>query len=770
MIFKIKLLLAAFLVVSSGLVLPQRNALLSPGGKTHYTLSNQNPREAFKSNLGKSASKSTQNVFSNLTTADTLSFTKQVRNFNTSFAVEGEDILAAWFVCPQDLKIKACGLDAGDNPMGSRAELKIVKIKKEWTEEKLKNAGAENLGYWISGSNMNKIYPYSNDIAVDKKWIAGSPGGANPIGDDLWSDNGKGAPIVPEADGNPGTYQWIEMNLLNNEPILKKGEIFAVCLKNIELKETSNTFGVLATNETGYGVFKFYAKGRTSGDISTAGWWKREFLLNIAVAIEITGDEAPVISDVDELPTTLSTKPFTVTAKITDQNPSGGLSGVGSAALQYFLNKDTTWKEVVMTKTTGDTYQGTLPGQQPNTRVTYRVKAVDVNSNQAISDKNYSYLIFGPTPGVNSLLVFNGMDYKKLNQNPLNQYFLINDSQTSYQWPHDVWAYGQLTDEVVNSYKNIFEISNSDNSGSDIIYNDEVIKKWLNGNGTRNYALAGQEWLGTRYGFIDKDFVTGSFEYDVLGITHSYNDVIDTVNHYKPSRLFAVKGSVLADNLFSKFSAWGTDSLQYDPYYELGKVENWIDGFDVVAGQQTDMQVETKMIAGKKTVKNISCLTHRVLSGGNKIAFFSYDPLAVNTKSPSSNPKYFRFGTSISAPQIRVLQWFSVLVSVKETEELALNYSLSQNYPNPFNPSTTIKYTIPVVETKHASSLHVSLKIYDLLGREVVTLVNEEKQPGNYEVKFNSDSIRATSLSSGVYFYTLQTNNFVQTKKMVLMK
>jgi hypothetical protein len=85
-------------------------------------------------------------------------------------------------------------------------------------------------------------------------------------------------------------------------------------------------------------------------------------------------------------------------------------------------------------------------------------------------------------------------------------------------------------------------------------------------------------------------------------------------------------------------------------------------------------------------------------------------------------------------------------------------YNLKQNYPNPFNPSTTIKYQIPELS-------FVTLIVYDVLGNEVATLVNEEKPLGNYEVEFN-----AINLPSGIYFYRLQAGNFVETKKMILMK
>ena len=79
--------------------------------------------------------------------------------------------------------------------------------------------------------------------------------------------------------------------------------------------------------------------------------------------------------------------------------------------------------------------------------------------------------------------------------------------------------------------------------------------------------------------------------------------------------------------------------------------------------------------------------------------------------------------------------------------------------------TTTIKHSIPV-ETRHASSLqHVTLKIYDILGREIITLVNEEKPPGNYEVKFDG-----SNLSSGAYFYRLRNSAFNETRKFALIK
>jgi len=106
---------------------------------------------------------------------------------------------------------------------------------------------------------------------------------------------------------------------------------------------------------------------------------------------------------------------------------------------------------------------------------------------------------------------------------------------------------------------------------------------------------------------------------------------------------------------------------------------------------------------------------------------------------------------------------WDTISSVKTLSSLVNSFSLSQNYPNPFNPSTKIKFSIPYVETGHAPS--VLLKVYDVLGNEVATLINEEKPGGSYEVEFNGES-----LPSGIYFYRFQAGNFVETKKLVLMK
>ncbi|MCH7963038.1 MAG: T9SS type A sorting domain-containing protein [Bacteroidetes bacterium] len=100
-----------------------------------------------------------------------------------------------------------------------------------------------------------------------------------------------------------------------------------------------------------------------------------------------------------------------------------------------------------------------------------------------------------------------------------------------------------------------------------------------------------------------------------------------------------------------------------------------------------------------------------------------------------------------------------LVVDVEEIEnDFITDFELNQNYPNPFNPTTTIKFQIP-------ESSFITIKIYDVLGNEITTLINEEKPAGVYEVEFD-----ASVYSSGVYFYNLQAGNFIDVKKMILLK
>jgi hypothetical protein len=118
-----------------------------------------------------------------------------------------------------------------------------------------------------------------------------------------------------------------------------------------------------------------------------------------------------------------------------------------------------------------------------------------------------------------------------------------------------------------------------------------------------------------------------------------------------------------------------------------------------------------------------------------------------------------------------IYYWKDTLVVAIPTDieinsDLPTKFALQQNYPNPFNPTTSIKYSLPAVGTGHAPSVQtVKLVVYDVLGKEVATLVNKHQRPGSYTVNFD-----ASGLSSGIYFYKLSAGKFIKTRKMVLLR
>ncbi len=149
-------------------------------------------------------------------------------------------------------------------------------------------------------------------------------------------------------------------------------------------------------------------------------------------------------------------------------------------------------------------------------------------------------------------------------------------------------------------------------------------------------------------------------------------------------------------------------------------------------------------------VHNDTTTGHYTLRVSSKIAAYTlfainlppgYDPITLNNIPPGATNVDFVF-TNVK----------------KRTSNIPKSFSLSQNFPNPFNPTTNINYDIP-------NSTFVNITVYNELGQKVITLVNKEQKAGKYVVSFN-----ASNLSSGVYFYRLKTNNFVQIKKMILLK
>jgi len=205
-------------------------------------------------------------------------------------------------------------------------------------------------------------------------------------------------------------------------------------------------------------------------------------------------------------------------------------------------------------------------------------------------------------------------------------------------------------------------------------------------------------------------------------------------------------------------------------FFMSGKGDHDNDGLveglnDEVYGMVNKVMTELGKIAGStfspeygqydKAGKFIAFPVPKTTWTKNQLSAYWNAITAHNDKSGGiHNPKY------IITAMKGAMSVLGIPVGIYEeaTESMPTTYTLQQNYPNPFNPSTTIKFSIP-------KAGNVKLVVYDVLGKEVATLVNNFLNAGQYNFQFN-----ASNLASGIYLYRLETNNFVQTNKMLLMK
>ena len=740
-IFVSVLLLSAFLYA-------QDHSILRPNGKIiKYKGNLRNleirPNKLYKNSVHNSV---TKNVHSNpgniLDKVDTLGFSGPWAS--NQFVFYSQDVMLQWFVCPADLTLLQVGFSCYGNDPGGQVEVKVVKVN--WSGSDLLDAPVELHGFYeASGNGWNDASAFADNPDVTGGWVSLDGGEPEPFGEDLWSDGGVGLPVTPTTDTDPTTYNWVDLSLIGTVD-LKSGDVFGVVLKNTNVNHGDADGPTFEYQDFNVGGWKFYAEGRNS--TTDFGWWSREYSWNFVAEVNLTGDRPPVINSYDQLPSGLDQGPFTVNANITDDNPGDEANaGVASAVLHWSTNGGSSWNDINMSGTEPD-FTAEIPTQPQNTYVDYYIEATDVNSltSQTV---DYEFYVFGPTS--TNLLVFNG--WEGVSGYPQSYYFGYGDfsGYDVIQWDHDTWAYGALTADLVNNYTNILEIC----TNGPVYINNDVIKAWLDADASHNYMLMGDEYLGSITGWNDSTYQAGDFQYDVLGVMADHNDIVTSST--EPNVVYPQEGSSLGGDLFTLYNdvtttnGW-TEPMLYDPVFEI-TVANWLDGVDFVG----DVEVDMKALGGDGSTYDIG--GHHTLSAGNKVAFFTFDGLSLDSDTDSLT-EYYWYGFTTAAPQVQVLNWFGITTGVdrRTDDQIPSAFKLSQNYPNPFNPNTTINFSVP-------NQSKVLIKVYDILGKEVATLVNGEKAAGNYSVDFN-----ASKLASGMYIYTIQAGNYTATKKMMLLK
>ncbi len=212
--------------------------------------------------------------------------------------------------------------------------------------------------------------------------------------------------------------------------------------------------------------------------------------------------------------------------------------------------------------------------------------------------------------------------------------------------------------------------------------------------------------------------------------------------------LFKVYSSLI--NLKENYGAFESSNFTLDVGGSVKKISILDPSMDVAIVGNFDVVEKTVAMNFSKT--------------GRWYRYFENDSLEVSAVNQNVTlaPGEFYIYTTAKLPD----QEKGITTDVEEfQDQIAYSFALEQNYPNPFNPTTSIQYSVNSLPNGTVGSQYVSLKIYDVLGNELVTLVNEVQHPGTYKVGFD-----AARFSSGVYFYQLRQNNSVITKKMILVK
>jgi photosystem II stability/assembly factor-like uncharacterized protein len=412
------------------------------------------------------------------------------------------------------------------------------------------------------------------------------------------------------------------------------------------------------------------------------------------------------------------------------------------------------------------------------------VQFVDENSGFAVANEfpQYLYLLKTEDAGLNwnkSLVAIETGDPKIKMIDELTGFIISENSSKIYK-----------TSDGGSNWNVVFDDSISHHSFWDIAFSDE-----LNGFAGR----AGGDFLSTSDGgntwhkkFMPLLFCTNIRTIEnhcwVSGFGIGYNAIVysdDYGNTWTP--IFVDDSNDIHDIFFSDLNhGWFCSTTGYQPPIYDGfiyKIENgWSSNITTPSTPQqihplNASNFEQVVIDFEWEKLNYSLTRFQVSTdslfnsfyvlvnpGNGDTTFFGNQLFIENNKTvafPLNQKYYWRVR---SENKMGVSDWsdtwsFTTYFPTNVDEVNALvEFNLSQNYPNPFNPSTSIQYAI-------SKGQFVSLKIYDVLGNEVTTLVNEEKSPGKYDVSFD-----ASSLSSGVYLYTIKAGSFIETKKMILLR
>lgn len=665
---------------------------------------------------------------------DTIKNYHQESDLTTNFGFGRQDVALQWFLPSADGVVK----EFWWRNYRLRGALNKGNIRAWYVNPKLLTLpqlivdGRGKMGYYKDDDDdFGKKTPFK-DEATSQWWYKYSTAdtiyhGFDPLESEAaWKPKG----ITVELDSNQ--WQGIAINQTGDSMKFSIGQPFGFTLMNTAQAMDDDVRMELLSTQSSYPYhsLKFYETTFTG---EKYGWQLRSYDWGMYAVVEYTGDRPPVTKR-HYIPSWVIIQPAKFSFIITDDNPSGGPSGVKDAYFIYRIGENNTERDSIPMALENSLYTVTPPTiESVDDTIYWQVTATDINGNRSMTT-------------VGKL----GKYAPKKNRLMLNNQSVIPPAVV---FPHEPLPYDQWITkrdgidqlEQLLSMYSILHIIDGDAPVHNIY---PSVSQWLSSGTTQSkkHLFFHSQNYGRAISSVSSDtaFSAGMWEYDFLGISR-----LGPQNLPPPDKEFRMipQNNAVTEYLM-KYESDSNATLWYYPTFELG-----FDG----SPDALELRPEASALFVSGAGKPMG-----VIHKGDKFSavFLAFDETGLQFRSdtalsPGSDPSYHWIG---DVKFVSTSFFESISVINHQPIGNPGTFSLHQNYPNPFNPTTTITFSIGRRE-------NVTLTLYNTLGQKVRTLVQEEKEPGEYSVKLD-----ASALSSGIYFYALQAGGFSSVKKMILMR
>jgi hypothetical protein len=693
---------------------------------------------------------------------DSLKFFSVSKDLSYEFGNLEEEMMMTWFLPYGNGFVReVLWAIAGD--IGGTKE---VNIRAWYPNPRLKDIPStqhqKNMGYYKKDDDpVNLVTPF-RELATDSAWVFPLKSSDSvvyafdPLGiEATWKKGGVNVPVQ--------AYSWHSLDLLASGDTMKfqEDQLIGFTVLNTDKGSAGirQEVASMPNPEHPFHSYKFYPRGRLSS--IDRGWWLRgDFEWGIYIVVDYTSVPKPKIIT-KKLLNTASTAMRPMSATVKTQSETDTVT-----VLLFSKVNAGNWQSTPMVRQSGFTFTGSIPGAQPGDSVFYYITATD-NQQRSTRSPIYDYQIFQKKKPL--LLLFNGKSLPSGIVDPtiyLKFTMKTDFGQAPYYDFCDIRYYA-LNDihALMDLYNAILEVTGDGGANDLIHYSGE----WLQHSaslpaGQKRYYLFADQDHGFISNYMDTTFADTDPHVKFFGVKGIKNQDFPKMQNVMKEVTFpwqlSVTGQISSDIIFGFLPgalAKDTVTLWYHPYYEVPLFTNRMDELQPASNG-------TVLFSDFKSGKPVGV---KATDPNNKwqAYYLAFDWMALDVRSDTSSVLYEypfldpKYKWIVDIQNIgKTMASLAVPTSAGTDHALPSAFALDQNYPNPFNPATTFSFQLP-------SAQFVSLTLYDILGKEVKRVLNQEMVPGRHTISWN-----ASGMPSGIYFYRLTAGGFTQTRKLMLLK